>query len=132
MSSQMHVGLDTQPLRMGVLTLLHRTGNAESKTKRMLWSVCDWLLAVRRTYICDHFPSGLVPLSVVGPLQFLLEHALSGRAVLQGKFAQDFAEAVNADLARRVHRVAQEQEKGVEPAGTQRCVSQTRGCRGRT
>lgn len=85
---------------------------------------------VRRTYICDHFPSGLVALSVVGPLQFLLQHALSGRAVLQGKFAQDFAEAVNADLARRVNRVAQEQEKGVEPADGQRYVRETRETEG--
>lgn len=93
--------------------------------------MCDWLLVVRRTYICDHFPSGLVPLSVVGPLQFLLEHALSGRAILQGKFTQDFAEAVNGDLAHRIHRVAQEQEEGVEPADTQRCIRETRGNRGR-
>lgn len=92
--------------------------------------MCDWLLVVRRTYICDHFPSGLVALSVVGPLQFLLQHALSGRAVLQGKFAQDFAEAVNADLARRVNRVAQEQEKGVEPADGQRYVRETRETEG--
>lgn len=92
--------------------------------------MCDWLLVVRRTHVCDHFPSGLVPLSVVGPLQFLLEHALPGGPVLQGKFAQDFAEAVNADLARRVHGVAQEQEEGVEPADTQRYVRQTRGTAG--
>lgn len=92
--------------------------------------VCDWLLVVRRTHVCDHFPSGLVPLPVVGPLQFLLEHALPGGPVLQGEFAQDFAEAVNADLARRVHRVAQEQEEGVEPADRQRYVRQTRGTAG--
>lgn len=99
-------------------TLWRDRSHCCTKTKRILWGVCvcNWLLVVRRTYICDHFPSGLVPLSVVGPLQFLLEHALPGRTVLQGKLAQDFAEAVNADLARRVHRVAQEQEKGVEPA----------------
>lgn len=92
--------------------------------------MCEWLLVVRRTHVCDHFPSGLVPLSVVGPLQFLLEHALPGGPVLQGEFAQDFAEAVNADLARRVHRVAQEQEEGVEPADTQRYVRQSRGAAG--
>lgn len=79
--------------------------------------MCECLLAVRRTHIGDHFASGLVALSVVGPLLLLLEHALPGGAVLQGKFAQDFAEAVNADLARRVNRVAQEQEEGVEPEG---------------
>lgn len=81
---------------------------------------CEWLLAARRTHIGDHFASGLVALSVVGPLLLLLQHALPGGAVLQGKFAQDFAEAVNADVARRVDRVAQEQEEGVEPEGRPR------------
>lgn len=107
MSSQMHAdndsGAEHTAAVEGPLTLLHRNwGERQSETKE------DIMECVRRTYIGDHFPSGLVPLSVVGPLLFLLEHALSGRAVLQGKFAQDFAEAVNADLARRVHRVAQE------------------------
>lgn len=86
--------------------------------------MCEWLLAVRRTHIGDHFASGLVALPVVGPLLLLLQHALPGGAVLQGKFAQDFAEAVNADLARRVHRVAQEQEEGVEPGRTPRDTSE--------
>lgn len=87
--------------------------------------MCEWgLPAVRRTHVGDHFASGLVALSVVGPLLLLLQHALPGGAVLQGKFAQDFAEAVNADLARRVNRVSQEQEEGVEPEGPPRDASE--------
>lgn len=117
MSSQMHADNDsgaehTAAVQEPLTLLLRNWGSAQQN--KGYYGV--WLLVVRRTYICDHFPSGLVPFSVVSPLQFLLEHTLSGRAVLQGKFAQDFAEAVHADLARRVHRVAQEQEKGVEPA----------------
>lgn len=123
----MAAGLNTQPRwREGS----HCCTQKRRAKQRGYSGVCDWLLVVRRTYVCDHFPSGLVPLSVVGPLQFLLEHALSGGAVLQGKFTQDFAEAVNADLARRVHRVAQEQEKGVEPADTQRYIRETRETEG--
>lgn len=82
------------------------------------------LPAARRTHVGDHFASGLVALPVVGPLLLLLQHALPGGAVLQGKFAQDFAEAVNADLARRVDRVSQEQEEGVEPEGAPRDTSE--------
>lgn len=36
---------------------------------------------LKTTYICYHFSPGLVPLSVVGPLLFLLQHALSCRAI---------------------------------------------------
>lgn len=72
--------------------------------------------ALRSTYICYHFPPGLVPLSVVGPLLFLLQHALPRCAILQGKLAQDFTEAMNADLADRVYRMAEEQQKGMKPA----------------
>lgn len=71
----------------------------------------------KKTHVCDHLAPGLVPLPVVGPLLFLLQHALSRRAILQGKLAQDLAEAMDADLAHRVHWMAQEQQERVEPAG---------------
>lgn len=61
------------------------------------------------TYICDHFASSLVPLSVIGPLLFLLQDALTCGPVLQRKFAEDLAEAMNAHVPHRVWRVAQEQ-----------------------
>lgn len=125
----MTAGLNTQPRWR---ERSHCCTQKRKAKQRGYYGVCDWLLVVRRTYVCDHLPSGLVPLSVVGPLQFLLEHTLSGGTVLQGKFTQDFAEAVNGDLARRIHRVAQEQEKGVEPADTQRYVRETRETEGET
>lgn len=78
------------------------------------WRECVCVL--RSTYICYHFPPGLVSLSVVGPLLFLLQHALSRCAILQGKLAQDFTEAMNADLADGVYRMAEEQQKRMKPA----------------
>ena len=74
-----------------------------------------WL---KTTYICYHFPPGLVPLSVVGPLLFLLQHTFSCCAILQGKLAQDFAKAMNADLTYRIYWMAQEQQEGMKPAKT--------------
>lgn len=71
---------------------------------------------LKTTYICYHFPPGLVPLSVVGPLLFLLQHALPRRAILQSEFAQYLAEAMYADITHRVHGMAQEQQKSMEPA----------------
>lgn len=53
---------------------------------------------------------------MVGPLLFLLQHALPRGAILQGKLTQDLAEAMNADLAHSVHWMAQEQQEGVKPA----------------
>lgn len=53
---------------------------------------------------------------MVGPLLFLLEHALSRRAVLQGKLTQDFAKAMNADLTHRIYWMAKEEQKGMKPA----------------
>lgn len=73
------------------------------------------------TYICYHFPPGLVPLSVVGPLLFLLQHALSCCAILQGKFTQDPTKAMNADLTYCVYRMAQEQQKGMKPTRVEKC-----------
>ena len=67
------------------------------------------------TYICDHFAPGLVPLPVVCPLLFLLQDALSGGAVLQGKFTQDFAKAVDADLTNAVDGMTQEEQECMEP-----------------
>lgn len=70
-------------------------------------------------YICYHFSPGFVSLSVVGPLLFLLQHALSCRTVLKGKLTQDLAEAMYADLSHRIDRMPQEQQKGVKPANVQ-------------
>lgn len=67
------------------------------------------------TYICDHFASCLVPLSVIGPLLLLLQDALACGAVLQRKLAEDLAEAVHTHVPHRVRRVAQEQQEGMEP-----------------
>lgn len=69
----------------------------------------------KSTYICYHFPPGLVPLPVVGPLLFLLQHALPCCAVLQGKFAQDLAEAMYADLTYGINWMAQEDQKSMKP-----------------
>lgn len=69
-----------------------------------------------RTHISDHFAPGLVPLPVVSSLLFLLQHSLPGGAVLQRKLAKDLTEAVDADLPHCVCWVAQEQQKGMEPA----------------
>lgn len=57
---------------------------------------------------------------MVGPLLFLLQHALSRGAILQGKLTQDLAKAMNADLAHGVHWMAQEQQEGVKPGGLKR------------
>lgn len=68
------------------------------------------------THICDHLSSGLVPLSVVGPLLFLLQDAFPRGPVLQGKLTEDLTEAVDADLPHSVRWMAQEQQEGMEPA----------------
>lgn len=78
---------------------------------------------VKTTYICYHFSPGLVPLSVVGPLLFLLQHTLSRCAVLQGKFTQDLAKAMNADFTYCVYRMAQEQQKSMKPADVERNIT---------
>ncbi len=66
--------------------------------------------------VCDHLSSGLVSLSVIGALLFLLEDALTSGAVLQSELAEDFTEPSHADLSNAVRRVTQEQQKRVKPA----------------
>lgn len=96
----------------------------EYKVEKRRNCTCDLLLMARNTYICYHFSPGLVPLSVVGPLLFLLQHALSRCAILQGKLAQDFAKAMNADLTHRIYWMAEEQEKGVKPADVWKSITE--------
>lgn len=85
---------------------------------------CTIIIAIRgRTHVSDHFAPGLVSLPVVSSLLFLLQHSLPGGAILQRKLAKDLTEAVNADLLHCVCWVAQEQQKGMEPADpTQRSL----------
>lgn len=66
------------------------------------------------TYICDHLPSGLVPLSVVCPLLFLLQDTLSRGAVLKGKLTENLTEAMDANLTHSIGRLAQEKQEGME------------------
>lgn len=80
---------------------------------RMMW-MCD---AHGRVHVHDHLPAGLVAFSVVGPFLLLLQHAVPGRAVLQGKLAEDLAEPVHADLSHAVGRMPEEQQERVEPKG---------------
>lgn len=107
--------VETALRQLYALTKQRGSGNGESLRVS--------LLLLKSTYICYHFSPGLVPLPVVGPLLFLLQHALSCCAILQGKFAQDLAKAMNADLTHGVYRVAQEQQKGMKPADVQRNIT---------
>lgn len=84
------------------------------------------MLVVKITYICYHFSPSLVPLPVVGPLLFLLQHTLSGCAIFQSKLAQDFAESMNADVSHSVYGMAQEQQEGMEPANVKYITSLVR------
>lgn len=74
--------------------------------------VCD---AHGRIDVHDHLSSRLVALAVVGPFLSLLQHAVSGGAVLQGKLADDFTEPVDADLPHTVGWMPEVQQEWVEP-----------------
>lgn len=78
--------------------------------------------AHRCVHVHDHLAPGLVALPVVSSFLFLLQHAIPGRSVLQSELAEDFAEAVDADLPHAVGWVTQVQQEGVEP--DQRKVTQ--------
>lgn len=78
----------------------------------LFWGVCG---TYRCVHVHDHLAPGLVALPVVGPLLFLLQHAVPGCSVLQGELAEDFAEAVDADLSHAVGWMAEVKQEGVEP-----------------
>lgn len=59
----------------------------------------------------DHLSSRLVAFAVVGPFLSLLQHAVSGGAVLQGKLADDFTEPVDANLPHTVGGMPEEQQE---------------------
>lgn len=63
----------------------------------------------------DHLSSRLVAFTVVGPFLPLLQHAVSGGAVLQGKLADDFTEPVDTDLPHTVGRMPEVQQEWMEP-----------------
>lgn len=72
---------------------------------------------VRETYVGDHLPSGLISLSVIGPLLFLLQNPFPGRAILECKFADDPAELVDVHLSNCIGGMAHKEQKGVKSAG---------------
>lgn len=76
--------------------------------------VCVWG-AHRCVHVHDHLAPGFVALPVVGSFLLLLQHAVPGGSVLQSELAEDFAEAVDADLPHAVGWMAEVQQEGVEP-----------------
>lgn len=76
-------------------------------------SAAHWSVDIR-----DHLSPGLVAFAVVGPLLFLLQHAVPGGSVLQSKLAEDLAESVDADVPDAVGRMAEEQQERMEPGET--------------
>lgn len=58
------------------------------------------------TYICYHFPSGLVSFPVVSSFLFLLQNSFPGGAVFQSKFANNFAELIDVDFTYCIGRMA--------------------------
>lgn len=84
------------------------------KSEGELWSDAHLCVDVR-----DHLAARLVPLSVVGPLLFLLQDAVACGPVLQRELADDLAEASHADFPNAVGRMTQEQQERMKPgAGT--------------
>lgn len=58
------------------------------------------------TYICYHFPSGLVSFPVVSSFLFLLQDSFPGGAVLQSKLTNNLAELIDVDFTYRIGRMA--------------------------
>lgn len=90
------------------------TEGEDSKRVCFCGDVCE---AHGRVHVHDHLPSGLVALAVVGSFLFLLQHPVTGGAVLQGKLAEDLTKPVDADVSHAVGRMTEVQQEGVEPGG---------------
>lgn len=72
----------------------------------------------RRLYLCDHFASGLGSFSVRGPLPLERDHPLSGGSILQSELADEATESCDFNVSDRRGWLTQEQQEGVEPAGS--------------
>lgn len=67
------------------------------------------------TYLSDHAATGLVALTVRGPLLLLLQYSLPTSPILKGKLSQRVTELHDADVPRCLRSVAQVEQEGVEP-----------------
>ena len=77
------------------------------------------------TYLSDHAATGLVALTVCGPLLLLLQYSFPASPILKGKLPQRVTELHDADVPRCLWGVAQVEQEGVEP----RQVGRSRGWR---
>lgn len=106
------------------------------KSEKQIWKKKSWIKEAN-IWVClclcdthrsvdlhNHFSSGFVAFAVVGPFLFLLQHAVSGGSVLQGKLADDFTEPVDTDLPHTVGWMSEEQQKWMEPGKNEKAYPQ--------
>lgn len=69
------------------------------------------------TYICNHFASGLVSLSVIGSFLLLLKHPLPGGSIFESELADNLTELVDVHVSDCMRGMSHEEQKGMESRG---------------